>query len=125
MTSKLAAATFAASVLLAGQATAAGDPGAGKAVFASQCGMCHTATKGGPTLLGPNLYGIVGRPAASVKGYNYSPAMKATGFTWTSAKLKEYLPAPAKMVPGNKMPYGGLQPASKVDDVLAFLDTLK
>ena len=103
----------------------AGDAVAGKAVFNSQCAMCHTVTKGGANLLGPNLNGLVGRPAGTLKGYNYSPAMKAAGFSWTDAKLTEYLPMPAKLVPGNKMPYAGLRPATKVDDLVAYLDTAK
>jgi len=28
-------------------------------------------------------------------------------------------------VPGNKMPYAGLKPAAKVDDLVAYLDSLK
>ena len=118
------AAALVLALSLAGPA-AAGDVAAGKSVFNSQCAMCHTITAGGPNLLGPNLHGIVGRTAGTMKGYNYSPAMKATGFAWTAEKLTAYLPAHAAMVPGNKMPYAGLRPAQKVDDLVAFLETQK
>jgi len=115
----------AATVLMFAGAATAGDAAAGKSVFASQCAMCHTVNAGGPNLLGPNLHGIVGRTAGTLKGYNYSPAMKATGFVWTPEKLTTYLPAPTALVPGNKMPYAGLRPAQKVDDLVAFLETQK
>ena len=66
----LACATLGLGALMALAApAAAGDAAAGKTVFASQCAMCHTATKGGPTILGPNLYGIVGRKSASLTGF--------------------------------------------------------
>lgn len=108
----------------AGSASAA-DANAGKGVFTAQCSLCHTATKGGPTLVGPNLFGVVGRSAGSLSNFAYSPAMKASGIAWTNAKLAQYLAAPAATIPGNKMPYAGLKPQTKVDDVIAYLDTLK
>jgi cytochrome c len=113
-----------AAMLLAGPASA-GDPAAGKLVFNSQCAMCHTISAGGANLLGPNLHGVVGRTAGTLKGFGYSPAMKAAGFVWTSDKLTAYLPAPGAMVPGTKMAYAGLRPAKKVDDLVAFLETQK
>src|SRR5215475_2471141 len=50
---------------------------------AKKCSACHNFTKGGPNLVGPDLWGIVGRPKGSVSGFNYSAAMKAKGGTWT------------------------------------------
>ncbi len=120
--------TLAAALVLAvsmNGPAAAGDATAGKAVFNSQCAMCHTIAAGGPNLLGPNLHGIVGRTGGTTKGYNYSPAMKAAGFAWTKEKLAAYLPAPTALVPGNKMPYAGLHQPQKVDDLIAYLDAQK
>ena len=120
--------TLAAALVLAvsmNGPAAAGDATGGKAVFNSQCAMCHTIAAGGPNLLGPNLHGIVGRTAGTTKGYNYSPAMKAAGFAWTKEKLAAYLPAPTALVPGNKMPYAGLHQPQKVDDLIAYLDAQK
>ena len=36
--------------------------------FAKVCGVCHSFEKGGGVKIGPPLYGIVGRPVASVAG---------------------------------------------------------
>ena len=114
----------AAGLVLAGPA-AAGDPGHGKSVFASQCGVCHSAARNGPTILGPTLFGVIGRPAASVKGFVYSSGMKAAGFTWGDDRLRAYLPAPRTLVPGTKMSYAGLKNPAQLDDLIAYLDTLK
>ncbi|MGA0604237.1 c-type cytochrome [Caulobacter sp. KR2-114] len=104
---------------------AAGDPDAGHAVFASRCAMCHSAAKGGAAILGPTLFGIVGRPAGSVKGFSYSAAMKSAGFSWTNDRLHAYLPAPSAMVPGTKMTFMGLKNPAQVDNLIAYLNTLK
>ena len=115
----------AVALLAAAPALAAGDPGHGKSVFAQQCAMCHTATKGGPAILGPNLFGVVGRKAGTVAGYNYSPAMKAAGWVWDQERLAAYLPGPRVMVPGTKMTYGGLHNPAQLDDLLAYLAAQK
>lgn len=111
--------------LLTALPAAAADPAHGKSVFAAQCSMCHSSAHGGPTILGPTLFGVVGRQAASVAGYNYSPAMKAAGFAWSDDKLHTYLAAPVKMVPGIKMTYGGVRNPAQLDDLVAYLDSLK
>ena len=103
----------------------ASDAVRGKAVFASQCSMCHSPAKGGPTILGPDLFGVVGRPAASIKGFNYSKAMKATGYTWSEAQLRTYLPAPMSVVAGTHMTYAGLKNPGQLDDLIAYLASLK
>jgi len=48
-----------------------------------KCQACHTFTKGGRNLIGPNLWGVIGRPKASEAGFNYSAALKAKGGNWT------------------------------------------
>jgi cytochrome c len=115
----------AAAALSAATPSAAGDAIHGKSVFAAQCAVCHSAARGGPAILGPNLYGVVGRKSGSVGGYAYSSAMKAAGFTWTDDRLAAYLPSPRASVPGTKMTYGGLHDPAKLADLIAYLDTLK
>jgi cytochrome c len=87
--------------------------------------MCHSNARGGPTILGPTLYGVVGRQAGSVAGFAYSSGMKSSGITWSNDKLTAYLPAPRAMVPGTKMSFAGLKNPAQLDDLVAYLDTLK
>ena len=105
-------------------AAAAGDPAAGKSVFQSQCSICHAAAPG-RNLIGPTLFGVVGRTTGAVAGYNYSPANKGANLTWDAATLDKYLEAPRTIVPGTKMTYGGLKDAAKRADLIAYLATLK
>jgi len=120
----LAALALAAGTSLALPAAAA-DAAHGKAVFTAQCASCHSPARNGPTILGPTLFGVVGRPAASVKGFVYSSGMKAAGFVWSNDRLRAYLPAPRDLVPGTHMSYAGLKNAGQLDDLIAYLDTLK
>ena len=34
-------------------------------------------------LIGPNLHGVFGRPAATLAGFDYSPALEQSGLVWT------------------------------------------
>lgn len=123
---RLAAGMVAALTLTAAlPAAAGGDPAAGKMVFASQCAVCHSAAKGGAPILGPTLFGVVGRKTASMPGFVYSTAMKSAGGVWTNERLETYLPAPSKAVPGTKMTYMGVKDPAKLRNLIAYLDTLK
>lgn len=102
------------------QPALADDATHGKAVFA-QCQACHTVVKGARSMVGPNLFGVVGRKAGSVDGFAYSPAMKASGIVWTAAKVDAYLAGPAKFIPGNRMPYAGLANPKDRADLIAYL----
>src|SRR5215217_5104851 len=62
------------------------DPAKGQNA-AKKCAACHDFTKGGPNKVGPNLYGVVGRPVASHEGFNYSAAMKGHGGNWSYEDL--------------------------------------
>ena len=63
---RIAALAMIAAGILATPALAAGDPVQGKAVFA-RCAICHNVEKDGGNGVGPNLFGIAGRKAASVR----------------------------------------------------------
>ena len=121
---RIAALAVIAAGILATPAMAAGDPVQGKAVFA-RCAICHNVEKDGGNGVGPNLFGIVGRKAASVDGFNYSGPMKASGIVWNDDKLSQWIAAPAKMVPGTKMAFGGISSKGQIADVVAYLNTLK
>jgi cytochrome c len=111
--------------LFAIPAAAAPDPAKGRAVFASQCSLCHSDARDGHVILGPPLFGVVGRPAGSVSGFAYSAAMRAAGFSWSSDRLRAYLPAPRAYLPGVKMTYPGLKNPNQLEDLIAYLSTLE
>lgn len=106
-------------------AYATADPGRGRAVFATQCSSCHTSNRGGGVVLGPPLYGVVGRKAGSVAGFSYSSTMRSAGFTWNAERLHAYLPAPRDYLPGVRMTYPGLKNPAQLDDLIAYLESLK
>lgn len=90
---------------------------------AKQCVACHTFEKGGPNRVGPNLWGIVGRPKASEAGFNYSAAMKAKGGAWTFQDLNQFLANPRGFVTGTNMTFAGLSRDQQRADVIDFLRT--
>ena len=51
--------------------------------------------------------------------------MKAANITWTDENLAKWIAGPAKMIPGNKMAFGGIAQKSQIADVIAYLHTLK
>lgn len=95
------------------------DAEAGRLVY-RKCQACHSLTTG-KNGVGPSLGGIVGKKAGEVPGFNYSPAMKASGLTWDAATLDAYLADPQKKVPGNKMPFPGLKTGNERSSLIAYL----
>ena len=106
------------------QAARAADADAGKTVFRQQCAICHSVEPN-QNKIGPSLFGVVGRKTGSVPGYSYSVANKNSNITWTPEVLDKYLDSPQSVVPGTKMPYGGLKNATKRANLIAYLATLK
>lgn len=99
----------------------AADANHGKELFLA-CVACHTEKA---DALGPSLKGVVGRKAASLDNFRYSPAMTRSNITWTETNLREYLMDPQGKVKGNRMPFSGMTNRSDVDDIIAHLATLK
>jgi len=118
--------TAIAGLLLAGSATTAlaADPAAGEKIFKTQCGICH-AVAAGQNRIGPTLFGVVGRPAGSVPGFNYTADHKKLGVTWDAATLDKYLTNPRAMVPDTSMVYAGLKDNAERADLVAYLETLR
>ena len=91
------------------------------------CTSCHS-----PQLdkshVGPPLNNVVGRPAASVSGYAYSPAMRAQGskgLRWSADMLENFLSQPQRFIPGTNMGFKGLLHEDDRKAVIEYLKTLK
>lgn len=104
-------------------AARAQDAAAGAAVFKTQCGVCHSPLEG-KNMVGPTLFGVVGRTAGQIPGFHYSAANKDSGLTWDHATLDRYLTNPQAVVPKTIMPYAGLKDAAKRANLIAYLSTL-
>ncbi len=89
--------------------------------YVKACEACHSFDKGGPVKVGPPLWGVVGRPVASIAGFSYSDAVKKIGGDWTYDKLNQWITKPSAMAPGTKMAFPGEAEATKRADILAFL----
>lgn len=94
----------------------------GRRVFA-RCRSCHTITEGGPSMTGPNLYGMFGRQTGAQAGYSYSAALKNAGFIWDGAQLDDWLENPRTFLKGTKMSFAGIPSPTDRRDVIAFLKT--
>jgi cytochrome c len=96
---------------------------AGAKVFGN-CKACHNAADGGPNQTGPNLYNVVGGPAAHMATFTYSDAMSArgkSGAKWTYEDLDKFLTNPKAYVPGTKMGFAGLQKPEDRANVIMYL----
>lgn len=114
-----------AAVLALPLPAAAADAAKGKVLFEA-CGKCHGITaENDSTLVGPTLKGVVGRKSATVEDFRYSSAMRAAGLTWTEANLKEYIADPQAKVKGNRMALKSTFEPAEIDDIVAYLKTLK
>lgn len=98
------------------------DPAAGEKEF-RQCKACHTVDSGGANRVGPNLYGVVGRPVASADGFKYSSAMQDYGGNWDVERLDAFLEDPRKTVPRTKMTFRGVSDGEDRADLIAYLNT--
>jgi len=105
-------------------ADVSGDAVAGRAIFQRVCQNCHSPEIG-INKVGPSLWNIVGRQAASVPDFVYSEAMKNNKSIWSASSLDAYLADPRGDVHGVKMFFKGLPEATDRADVIAYLQTLK
>ena len=106
--------TAAAEMTMAQALTMPGvDATAGEKVFA-KCTACHTIEQGGANGIGPNLWGIMGKPVgSSVAGFAYSSALAEKGGSWDWDTMSAWLKSPAAFASGTKMSFAGL---SKIED---------
>lgn len=102
-------------------AYAAADLSNGRNKF-ELCRQCHTIAAGGPSMTGPNLHGVFGKPAATnTPTFAYSGGLKASGLTWTAATLDRWITDPRALVPRTKMSFPGMPDANDRRDVIAYV----
>jgi cytochrome c len=97
----------------------------GEAVFRDSCSICHSDKQGAPTIVAPNMFGIVGKRSAMEPGFFYSPAMKAANLTWNEVTLMAFLTSPQQVVPGTTMGLVGLIRAEDRENVIEYLKSLQ
>jgi len=109
----------------------AGDAEKGKKVF-KKCAACHNAASGAKHKTGPNLWGIAGSKAGAQDGYKYSDWLKGAGIEWNDEALTAWVSNKkvkkayfGKDVKNSKMIFGGIRKENKINDLLAYLKTLK
>jgi cytochrome c len=100
--------------------SAAGNPRDGEQVYA-RCAACHSPAY---NRTGPKHCGLLGRPAGSVKGFDYSPAMRQSKLVWSEKTLDAFLTDPTRAVPGTTMGYAGIPDTADRANLIAYLKQL-
>jgi cytochrome c len=106
------------------QAVEGGMEVAGRQLFAHHCTACHSLDTS-ENAFGPSLFGVVGRPAASVPRFAYSNAMQASGITWTEDNLRKWIADNEALVPGTRMRHVAISDPAEQDYLISFLRSLK
>jgi cytochrome c len=97
------------------------------------CIACHTFNKGEPAKIGPNLYGIYGKNAASNPSYTkYGDSMKQAGqqgVVWDDQTLDAYMKNPIKFLKNStgekRVKTSMITRAQKAEDRAAIINYLK
>ena len=101
---------------------ALGDLVHGEKVF-KKCSACHMIVSDGKNMIGPNLWGVIGRTAGSVSDYKYSKAMVAYGKEWTFEEMNAYLIKPQAYIKGTKMAFAGLRKEKDRASVILYMNS--
>lgn len=99
------------------QATTAGDPDRGEAVFEKRCTGCHALTQNHE---GPRLLGVYGRTTGSVPGFPYSDVLKNANIVWNEQSLERWLTDPDAFLPANNMDFLLARPQER-KDLISYL----
>jgi len=72
-------------------------------------------------MVGPTLYALSGRRAGTVKGFNFSSALRESRIYWNEATLDSFLGKPQAFLPGNVMAFGGIRNTADRAAVICYL----
>ncbi|MBF0623749.1 MAG: c-type cytochrome [Magnetococcales bacterium] len=95
---------------------------------AEKCGACHDLTDSMRNLVGPPLWGVVGRVAGRAEGFCYSEGfLRRTGqkLIWNERTLYHFLKDPRKFIPGTRMLFDGIRKDEHRVGLIGYLRTLK
>ncbi|MCH9844006.1 MAG: c-type cytochrome [Alphaproteobacteria bacterium] len=92
----------------------------GEKIFIQKCAACHSFDAE-DDMMGPHLKNIIGRKAGSLKGMQYSPAMKKSGIIWNRKSLNQFIKNPAKLIPNNKMSVVGINKLAQRKALIDYL----
>lgn len=71
------------------------------------------------------MHGILGRRAGGLPDFKYSDAMRGSAWVWDAETLQRYLAQPKRALPGGTMKYDGLADPKALEDLLAYLTSLR
>lgn len=111
------------SITGAGDAVSADDSREPPDAFAV-CAACHAYLPNDTPLIGPTLWGVLGRKVASVEGYPYSDGLKKIEGTWDRARLDQFLTDPQAFAPGVQKSMRPVHRAADRKEIIDFLETL-
>ncbi len=101
---------------------AMGNLAHGEKVF-KKCSACHMIATDGKNMIGPNLWGVIGRTAGSIQDYKYSKAMVAYGKEWSFEEMNSYLIKPQAYIKGTKMAFAGLRKEKDRASVILYMNS--
>jgi cytochrome c len=102
------------------------DVAAGQAATAV-CQACHNFSAAGTNVIGPGLWGVLGRKPGSHPGFSYSSGMEAFAQKqpiWDYEHIYEFIKNPGQYIPGTKMTYTGMHDSQTRINIIAYLHTL-
>ena len=92
--------------------------------IAKKCVACHNFEKGGPNLVGPNLWGVLGGKHAHMASFQYSSAMQATAAEiWTVENTWKFLNNPQAYIKGTKMSFAGLRKPEELAAIIVYINS--
>lgn len=100
-----------------------GDAATG-ARLAAACLACHSIGKDEENGIGPNLWGVVGRPVAGVNTYDYSERLMRRGGIWTPTNLDAFFIEKKEFDQGSHMAFQRLLREVDRHSLISWLSTL-